>query len=302
MGLGLADNSSNDWVVTQNGTGISFNHSDHKFSGAGGVSSIQLANGNAGWLEVPQTAQTTFHLYASSSYTIHMWIKFLGGVPGTEQDIVSLDNGSVNNYYMRFREGDGKLMWRGQFPDGERSVQIINANNLFDGNWHHLAVCQANAALALYIDGNTTTPNWGQNHNNSAPQWAYNNNANLVLFRDSLANTRYLNNVLVDEFEFVNERLWSSTFTPPTSPQTPIANTALLMHMDDVNYEISGTVSDDCRLVVYKESDWSEEYNEAQSAGGYTYYPPSNTARTILAVRDSDGKALSYGRVIPADL
>lgn len=63
--------------------------------------------------------------------------------------------------------------------------------------------------------------------------------------------------------------------------------------------QISGTLSDDCRIIIIKESDWSVESNTTVSGGSYSVTGLSADKKLFVA-RKSDGEILTYGNVSPA--
>lgn len=65
-------------------------------------------------------------------------------------------------------------------------------------------------------------------------------------------------------------------------------------------YKISGTLSGAARIIIIKESDWSIESNTEESVGAYEVDELVSGAKLVLA-RKSDGEALGYGSVAPAE-
>jgi hypothetical protein len=63
-------------------------------------------------------------------------------------------------------------------------------------------------------------------------------------------------------------------------------------------YKISGTLENDARIIVLKESDWSIESNTTKSAGAYEVNDLVSGLKTVVAVK-SDGEPVGYGNVSP---
>jgi alpha-tubulin suppressor-like RCC1 family protein len=63
-------------------------------------------------------------------------------------------------------------------------------------------------------------------------------------------------------------------------------------------YKISGTVSDDCKILIFDESDWVLEAVEDESAGSYEVTGLTSW-RKIVAARTSSGELKGYGYVQP---
>jgi len=63
--------------------------------------------------------------------------------------------------------------------------------------------------------------------------------------------------------------------------------------------KIEGTVSDDCRILVYDTNDGSLEVDQLVSTGSYSFLQLTDYNKHVTAIRQSDGKALAYGDVPP---
>lgn len=63
-------------------------------------------------------------------------------------------------------------------------------------------------------------------------------------------------------------------------------------------YKISGSLEQDARIIMIKESDWSIESNTQKTAGNYEIECEDAVAR-LIAARKSDGETPVYGYVIP---
>jgi hypothetical protein len=60
--------------------------------------------------------------------------------------------------------------------------------------------------------------------------------------------------------------------------------------------KISGTLSNDARVLIVKESDWTLESNTEKSTGAFSVTGLSAGAKMLIA-RKSDGEAVGYGNV-----
>jgi len=65
-------------------------------------------------------------------------------------------------------------------------------------------------------------------------------------------------------------------------------------------YKISGELSDACKIIIIKESDWSIESNTNESAGSYEITNLDAGAK-LVAARKSDGEGICYGNVTPEE-
>jgi len=92
----------------------------------------------------------------------------------------------------------------------------------------------------------------------------------------------------MDEVRFSNGiARWTGTgnFTPPTTAYT-------------VPTKVEGVLSEEAIITLIDETTDNIEYREIVSAGAYEI-PCSSGTKTVVAVRESDGDALAYGRVVP---
>lgn len=65
-------------------------------------------------------------------------------------------------------------------------------------------------------------------------------------------------------------------------------------------YKISGTLSEDSRVIIVNESDWSVESNTQESSGSYEILSLASGTKTVIA-RANDGYSLGFGNVVPID-
>lgn len=64
------------------------------------------------------------------------------------------------------------------------------------------------------------------------------------------------------------------------------------------NYKISGNLSENARIIIIKQSDWSVESNTEEASGTYEKDPVSNDTKLVVALK-SNGDAQAYGNVTP---
>lgn len=65
-----------------------------------------------------------------------------------------------------------------------------------------------------------------------------------------------------------------------------------------MGYKISGMTTENARIIIVKESDWSIEKNQEVSNGGYDITGLTNDSKTIIA-RAANGHSIGYGNVTP---
>ena len=156
-----------------------------------------------------------------SDYTIEMWLKtttsalyttFFGrdnnNFTGNGDLILALNWGSAN----------GSAVWYAKY--GAVNAIITSSSSLRNGSWHHLAVVRYGNTHTIYIDGTSAaTGTFTGSLDDGTGPWAigtdlYNPGRD---FAGNISNLRV-----------VKSAVYTSNFTPPSSPLTAIANTALL--------------------------------------------------------------------------
>lgn len=61
-------------------------------------------------------------------------------------------------------------------------------------------------------------------------------------------------------------------------------------------YKISGTTTEDCKILVIKESDWTVEATEEVTTGDYVIDSLTAGEKTVIATK-TDGNTVGYGLV-----
>ena len=92
-------------------------------------------------------------------------------------------------------------------------------------------------------------------------------------------------------------------FDPGTLTEpTVTAYSVLLMNFNETFYQVQGNLSHEARVTVTDEDSRTIEYDDVVSAGSYAIDVDDNSLKTVVAVRESDGELLGYGRVTPTQL
>ena len=74
------------------------------------------------------------------------------------------------------------------------------------------------------------------------------------------------------------------------------------MNFNETLYQVAGTLSQQAQIYVIDEATNTIEYEGVKSAGAYSIQVNDGNDKTIMAVRESDGKCLGYGRVEPCTI
>ena len=220
------DNSSNNFAITVNG-----NPTVERFNpfGVNGVGYDTLTanttysgsiffNGTSDYLSLPSS--TTNLNAGSSDFTIDGW---LYTTSSGQQNIVYLGGNTGTYAGIRFEVNGG----------GTRALQILattdganwglnyNAGSLQLNSWNHIALCRSGNSWYMFINGvqaGSTQTFAGTMYGGTYNQLG----AYLPLggcFSGYMSNMRFIKGTA----------LYTTTFTPPTTPAQPIANTQFLL-------------------------------------------------------------------------
>ena len=123
------------------------------------------------------------------------------------------------------------------------------------GEWFHVALVRNGNTLSLYVDGVLSGSNvtWSETVNNSS------SSVSVGRYGDCTANWHYGWKGFISDFRIVNgTAVYTSAFTPPTTPLTAITNTKMLCcNHATVTTESSGTSK--TLSITTADSVWSEK-------------------------------------------
>lgn len=187
---------------------------------------------------------------------------------------------------------------------GSGNYTICSDSDVLDGEWHHIAVQRASSgALSLYVDGIREQQDTGPGGDVSYPdgQDPQSRQPLLVIGREKYDLRGTLGyNGWIDEVRLSSTlRYAGSSFTVPTQPFDPDANTAALYHLDEgagdaIRDENSNASPGVRRFAAAAGPQWSAESAFAPSAGRVQFSPlnPVNEGTTsplTVAVTRSGG-------------
>jgi hypothetical protein len=208
------DNSTNNFLIDRYG-----NATQGTFSPYGGNWSNYF-DGTGDYLTVGANANLSV---GTSDFTIEAW--------------VNLASGSTYQFLMG-SSANGGMMVGISVPLGTPSSTIaVGTHNVawvlnFGGAipivsnaWTHIAITRSGSTNRAFVDG----VQLGSNITDST-NWAFTNNAPYIALNAASNNFNgYISNLRVVK----GTAVYTSAFTPPTTPLTPIANTALLTCADN---------------------------------------------------------------------
>jgi len=200
------DSSANTFTITRNG-----NTTQGSFSPYGPNWSNNF-NGTDALFTFPNSSNFAF---GTGSFTIEFWIngplnndKFILGGRSAVTNMHITTGGSSSTV--------GVLRYVGS------SGTIVSSNVVTDNTWHHCAIVRNGSSnITLYVDGvsvgtGTDTGNYAQ----ASGTW--------VVGQNDLAASNYLDGYLSNLRIVTGTAVYTSNFTPSTTPLTAISGTSLL--------------------------------------------------------------------------
>ena len=102
-----------------------------------------------------------------------------------------------------------------------------------DGQWHHIAMCRSGSTLRGFVDGVQEI----STSYSTAIDWGHNSNGAVVGITDRTTYpTNYIYKGYISSLRLVKgTALYTSAFTPSTSPFTAVSNTKLLLNFGNAN-------------------------------------------------------------------
>ncbi len=164
-------------------------------------------DGNGDYLSVPANAAFAF---GTGDYTLEFWVYSSIAWAST----ICLYNNNSGGYFLQYATGTGL-----QTGVAGSSATGTYAVTLTSNNWNHIAVSRASGSSKCFVNG-TQVGTTVTDNTNYAQNGAYIG----ALYNGSQPLTGYISNLRVVK----GTALYTTTFTPSTTPLTAIANTQLL--------------------------------------------------------------------------
>jgi len=196
-------------------------HSDGPFPEAGYVE----FDGSTEYLSIADSAD---HQFGSSDYTIESWV-YLNNLSTIQGLFGRYNTSSAREIYITFNT-NGSITHRTSsngtsFSTHSTSVGLLTANT-----WHHVAISKSGTTSYIAVDGVVVTGTVDATLH-SASQTTY--------IGDALAGSNLLNGNLSNYRILKGTALYTSNFTPPSSPLTAVTNTTLLCCQGGTNVDAS---------------------------------------------------------------
>ena len=227
----ITDYSSNAYVLEGQGgnnspSQIAFTpfDRDNAYSTSDHVGSVYFDGTSGNWLTVADSDDLNV---GTGDFTLECWIKPETGGTGGYGGIFgsyAYDNNMLqmqisNSGTLRFVRPSGAL--------GAGSTNMWSKT----GDWHHIAMCRSGTTLRGFVDGKQEISG---TYSNSI-DWGHNTNGAVVGITDRTSYpTNYLYKGYISNLRLVKgTALYTSNFTPSTSPLTAVTNTKLLLNFAD---------------------------------------------------------------------
>jgi hypothetical protein len=111
----------------------------------------------------------------------------------------------------------------------------INGSTLSSGQWYHIAVAKSGTSTKMFINGTQT----GSTYTDTNTYVASTTGSGWVMGNSSFYANGYMTNMRI----VVGTAVYTTTFTPPTAPLTPISGTQLLLSSVSGAYLIDSSSS-----------------------------------------------------------
>jgi hypothetical protein len=212
------DNSSNNFTITATGappiTSFSPFAPTASYSGAtyGGTMYLDGLN------DYIDTSTTSFTL-GSGDFTVEFWIYFTlftSGTAGGGPGIIDNRFGTIGASFVIYADTTG----------GSFQVFLNGGNRIaftvpYTNQWYHMAVCKSSGTTKFYLNGVQQGSNYTDTNTYSSSKLRIGANLN-----NDFSPYAYISNFRI----VTGTAVYTSAFTPPTTPLTAITNTYLLLN------------------------------------------------------------------------
>jgi hypothetical protein len=201
------DSSTNNFTLTRNGNATQGTFTP--FSAPSGYWGNYF-DGSGDYLSVAANAAFNF---GTGDFTVEFWINYSD--PAGAQTVFDIGYTSAPNMLLQASSGAMAL-----YVNGASNIIGSGATDI-TGQWNHYAVVRSGSTITMYRNGvSVGTTSYSGNVGNSS---------STVYVGGSTGGGGYYVNGYLSNFRVVKgTAVYTSTFTPPTSPLTAITNTSLL--------------------------------------------------------------------------
>jgi len=204
-----------------------------------GTGSLSV-DGNSDFIATPDSSDWDIFADNTNSYTVDFWVKHTdhSGIEGYFQQFEDTNN----RYDLRHEDGSGIrfILYSGGVTLIDSDSGTVSGNEITDTDWHHIALVivgdSSTKDIGIYLDG--TQVAYVQDNSTDTLS------GSLVVGRMYAASAYYLDGN-IDEFRVYHGNPFSAapvagltdTITVPSSQYSTDANTKLLLHFDNTDFD-----------------------------------------------------------------
>lgn len=273
------DSSTNNFTITRNGNTTQGTFSPFSV-GAGEWSNF--FDGSGDYLSIPDNAAFDF---GSGSFTIEAWVYPSDVTPSKAEWIVSQWQSDTQNSWGVRIETNGELRFWYATAGNTASNIAATTPGINENAWNHIAVVRNGNDLTIYVNGvsKATGSLSGVTLHNSTASVIVAGQANTGLNQNF---TGYVSNLRLVK----GTAVYTSAFTPSTTPLTNITNTSLLTcqsnrFVDNSTNAFAITRNGDVRVTPFSPFAPTAAYSDGTNGGsgyfngsGYYLTAPANNA------------------------
>ena len=213
----LVDQSASNWTLTATGSVQISKFSPFSLYQITPASYSGYFDGTGDYLSLPTSAGLQL---GSSDFTFETWVYFSD--VSSDRPIVYWNANSTGNAALHVRViGTKWALWMSTNGSTWAIQQNTLGSTVLSGQWYHVAVVRSSTNVKMYINGSDVTAGGYTLSGSLMTTYTLNQigvyNTSSYYLLGSLSNLRLTNTVV-----------YSSNFTPPTSPLTAISGTSLL--------------------------------------------------------------------------
>ena len=200
------DSSTNNFTITRNG-----NTTQGSFSPYGNLWSNYF-NGSS-FLSIASNSA----LALNNTFTIEAWVYLTANPSGTDGAYLTDFRGSSTNNYTLGFIGSGGVAKMYSYSAGA-GLNLTGSTTVTLNTWHHVAYVNNSGTFTMYLDGvsqGSASSSYTQSATSLTIASRYTQNTEFI--------TGYISNLRI-----TNTAIYTSTFTPSTTPLTAISGTQLL--------------------------------------------------------------------------
>jgi hypothetical protein len=213
-------NGGAGWTITPNGNATQGTFSPFSQTGWGAY-----FDGSNDYVSTPDSS--AFDL-AAVDWTIESWV-YLNSLPSStaRYTILGQWNSGTNqlSYIAQVYNNSGTMQLEFVYTaNGSTATSVqVNATAVVANSWIHIAFVRDGSRLKFFVNGSEVTTS-----SNTISATIYNSSGNIEIGRNSSAATNYINGYLSNLRLVKGTAVYTSNFTPSTTPLTAITNTSLL--------------------------------------------------------------------------